>query len=341
MKAMFKKTGKVILWMLGAVALAAIIFLIYFNLPVKKSQKNAELGVTYSARYAKDIGLDWKETLKAILDDLNPSYVRIPIYWDLSEPAKDVYDFSEIDWQLVEAERKKAKVVLVIGQKVPRWPECFIPKWIGDDEGIRKQELLEFINVVVNRYKGDSMVYYWQVENEPFLSFGVCPEIDSDLLDLEIATVRAVDVDRKIVVTDSGELSLWTQAAKRADIFGTTMYRSVVTRRFGGLAFNYPIGPNFFKFKYWLIQKFAKQENIMIVELQGEPWLDGWTTDKPMEEQLQSMNARKLLDNVEFAKKTQFSPIFIWGVEWWYWMKVSKNHPELWEEAIKIFSRQL
>lgn len=321
-----------------AVALfLAILVLILFNWPVKVPEKDFEYGVTYSARYAENIGLDKKKTFEAILSDLDVKFVRIPIYWDRVEKNKDEYDFSEIDWQLEMAQAYKAKVILVVGQKVPRWPECFIPEWIGNDTGIRMQELGEFVDIVAKRYKGNNTVYYWQVENEPFLPFGNCPEFNPDLLDLEIATVRLNDPNRKILITDSGELSLWIPAAKRADIFGTTLYRSVVTEKFGGLAFDYPIGPNFFKLKHWLIKKFADQENIMIVELQGEPWLDGWTVDQPLTDQLDSMNAEKLRENVEFAKKTGFSPILVWGAEWWYWLKTEKNDPSLWNKAKDLF----
>lgn len=332
MKDKLKKIGKIILWAAGVIIAIVIIFLVYFNFPVKKPDKNFELGVTYSARYAQSIGLDRKEALRAILDELEVKNIRIPIYWDLAEPKKDQYNFSEIDWQLDEIARARGHAILVLGQKVPRWPECFIPKWVGDDKGTRYLELLELITVAVNRYKGNNTVAYWQVENEPFLPFGICPPADGNLLDLEIATVRAIDANRKIIISDSGELSLWIAAAKRADIFGTTMYRSVVSNKLG-IAFDYPIGPNFFKFKYWLIRKYAHQNNIMIVELQGEPWLDGWTADQPLETQLKSMNAGKLRDNVEFAKKTGFSPVYLWGAEWWYWLKTKKDYPEVWEAA--------
>lgn len=333
-----KKFLKVLFYIFLAILAVVLIFFVYFNLPVKAPDKKIDLGVTYSARYAREIGLDPKETLSVILDDLDVKNIRIPVYWDYAEPEKDKYNFSEIDWQLSEAERVRAKVILIIGQKVPRWPECFVPQWIGDDKEARYQELLEFVGATVERYRGNNTVAYWQVENEPFLAFGVCPKIDGNLLDLELATVRAIDPNRKVIVTDSGELSLWVKAARRADVFGTTLYRSVVTHRFGGIAMDYPIGPNFFKFKYWLIRTFAGQNNIFICELQGEPWLDGWTVDQPVSDQLKSMNAEKLRGNVEFAKKTGFDTIYLWGVEWWYWMKTEKNYPEVWEEAKKLFS---
>ena len=335
---MLKKFLKIILYLLLFLLAIIILFFIYFNLPAKTPNKDFDFGITYSARYARNIGLDPHKTLVAILDDLNVKNIRIPVYWDYTEPEKGVYNFSDIDWQLAEAERTRTKVILVIGQKVPRWPECFIPKWVGDNKADRYQELINFIQVVVEKYRSNNTVAYWQIENEPFLNFGVCPAIDSNLLDLELATVRALDPNRKIILTDSGELSLWVKAARQADIFGTTLYRSVVTEKFGGVAMDYPIGPNFFKFKYWLIKKLANQNNIFICELQGEPWLRGWTTDFPLEEQLKSMNAEKLRDNVEFAKKTGFSPIYLWGAEWWYWLKTVKNYPALWEEARRILN---
>jgi hypothetical protein len=132
-------------------------------------------------------------------------------------------------------------------------------------------------------------------------------------------------------------LSLWIPAAKRADIFGTTMYREVYSAKLGH--WRYPIGPNFFKAKMLLIKLFAHQNNPIVIELQGEPWVQGWTTSAPLETQLASMNARILTDNIEFAKKTGMKEIYVWGVEWWYWMKMAQNNPTLWEAA-KNFMQQ-
>ncbi|MDH4330375.1 MAG: beta-galactosidase [Candidatus Moranbacteria bacterium] len=335
---MIKKILKIILWTLASIVLFLILVLGYFNLPVKNKIKRADIGVTFSHRYAQDIGLDWKANYIALLDDLKIKRVRIPIYWDWVEKEKDVYDFSEIDWQLDEAQKRGAEVVLVMGQKVPRWPECFIPKWIGENmdevaqnDEIRRKELLEFIAIVTKRYKEHSAVRYWQIENEPFLKFGICPTIDGDLLDQEIATVKMINSERKIMITDSGELSLWIAAAKRADVFGTTMYRNVYKEGWG--YYVYPLGPRFFLFKTWLIETFANQENAVVIELQGEPWVSGWTVHRPLEEQFNSMNEEKLKENIEYAKASGFDEVYVWGVEWWYWLKETQNYPLLWEAA--------
>jgi hypothetical protein len=262
--------------------------------------------------------------------------IRIPIYWDLVEKKDGEYDFTDVDWQLAEAQKRDAKIILVIGQKVPRWPECFVPNWIGNDGANRKEKLLAFEKVAVERYRENHPeIERWQVENEPFLAFGVCPPADSSLLDAEIAQVKKMDPSRPIVVTDSGELSLWLKAASRADVFGTTMYREVYSSRVGH--WRYPIGPNFFKAKELLIKLFAHQKNPIVIELQGEPWVGGWTTSFPVEAQLASMNADILDDNVKFARKTGMNEIYVWGVEWWYWMKTQQHNPTLWEKAREFF----
>lgn len=336
-----KASFKVFSWTMAIVVSVLLMAFVYVNLPVKANTSETKMGVTFSYIYAAQIGLDWKATYLAMLDDLKIKHVRLPVYWDRVEKSEGEYDFSEIDWQLEQAQSRGVEIILVIGQKVPRWPECYVPTWVGSDPSNLpterlKEKLLAFDEVVINRYKNNHPeIVRWQVENEPFLDFGICSKVNTELLDSEIAKVRSLDSTRPIVVTDSGELSLWVKAAKRADIFGTTMYREVYSSEMGH--WRYPIGPNFFKAKQLLIKLFADQENAIVIELQGEPWVAGWTTDAPIETQLASMNAEKLTENIIFAQKTGMKEIYVWGVEWWYWMKTKQNNPTLWESA-KMFS---
>lgn len=331
-KKILKICGYIVLAILGIMLLLFAIV----NLPVKNKFDRVDLGVTFSSRYAFDIGLNWKTTYIAMLDDLGVRKVRIPVYWDLVEKEKNQYDFSDIDWQLEEAQKRNAEIILVMGQKVPRWPECFVPKWVADDTE-RKMELIEFLKITIKRYQNNDVIKYWQVENEPFLDFGICPALDVDLLDQELRTVRQIDPSRDVIVTDSGELSTWIPAAKRADVFGTTMYRNIYKDGWG--YYIYPIGPRFFLIKKWIIDKFADQENAIVIELQGEPWIKGWTVNQPVEEQFKSMTEKKLVDNVEYAQKSGFNEIYIWGVEWWYWLKDKQNNPILWDTAEGLFEK--
>ncbi|MFA7319047.1 MAG: hypothetical protein WC022_00385, partial [Parcubacteria group bacterium] len=80
-----KKILKSLAWIIAVVLFIVIAFFIYFNLPISQKNEEAQLGVTFSARYASDIGLDWKEAYLATLDDLGVKKIRLPVYRDLVE----------------------------------------------------------------------------------------------------------------------------------------------------------------------------------------------------------------------------------------------------------------
>jgi len=196
-------------------------------------------GATFEKNFAKDLGLDWRAAYSALFDDLKIKNIRIAARWTDIEPQENRYNFTDLDWQVEEAAARNVKIILAVGQKLPRWPECFIPDWAQGNQ----DALLEYIKITVNRYQNNSAIIAWQVENEPFLSFGICPSLDVSLLDKEIVLVKNLD-SRPVIITDSGEFSLWVSAAKRADIFGTTLYRRVWNELLG--SYQYPLPPAFF-----------------------------------------------------------------------------------------------
>ena len=312
---------------------AALLFA-YFNLPGPEPREDVRFGVTFSSRFARDMGLDASETLRAIFADLGVRKVRIPVYWDTVERERGKFDFSDVDWQLDMARQYGAEVILAVGQKAPRWPECFVPSW-ADTEAMKNEAAKRFIQAVIDRYKHRSEITLWQIENEPFLAFGTCPSISSDVLDREIAVARREDPSRPILTTDSGELSLWINAASRGDMFGTTLYRKLWSNRFGYIT--YSIGPNFFRFKEMLARLFARQKNFLVIELQAEPWANGSLSEVSLEEQWKTMNVEQLLENVRYARQVGFSEIYLWGAEWWYWLKEKKDTPALWDAAKEVF----
>ncbi len=307
----------------------------YFNLSGPAPREDAKLGVTFSSRYATDLGLDWHETYLALLDDMGVKKLRIPVYWDLVEKNPGEYDYADVDWQLDEAAKRHADVILSIGQRVPRWPECHIPQWAMSDTAIRQQALLRHLERTVERYRDRGEIVTWQVENEPFLTFfGECPPLQKEFLEQEVALVKNLDT-RPVLLTDSGELSLWFRAAKRGDVFGTTMYRHIYKDGIG--YFTYPVGPNFFLFKEWLTRLLTDQEHFLVIELQAEPWANGWVGTLPLEEQFRTMDEKKLQENVEYAKRVGFPEIYLWGGEWWYFLKTKKDYPAVWETAKELF----
>lgn len=326
-------------WLIFSLIVIVGLLFGYFNLPGPAPREDVKLGMTFSYRYAEGLGLDWKETYLALLDDIGVKKMRLPVYWDLVEAQPGQYDWSAVDWQLAEAKKRNVDVILTIGQRVPRWPECHIPHWAMESDDRRKSALLHFMSKTVERYKYDPTVSMWQVENEPFLIFfGVCPPFDSDFLDQEIAFVKALDKTRPILLTDSGELSWWVSAAKRGDVFGTTLYRHIWSPAVGGYL-TYPIGPNFFRAKELLVRTLTKQEHLIVIELQAEPWASGWIADVSLAEQSRTMDAIKLRENVEYARRVGFPEMYLWGGEWWYWMKTKKDSPAVWETGKELFAK--
>src|SRR3990172_402270 len=88
--------------------------LVFTNVVVSNlglGEKDADLGATFSTVYADDLAIDWREAYTAMLEDLGVRRLRLPAYWSRIEPEPGVFDFSELDWQLEQADRRGAKVI--------------------------------------------------------------------------------------------------------------------------------------------------------------------------------------------------------------------------------------
>lgn len=313
-----------------------IILVVYFFIGRAPQRKEITWGVTFSQSYASQFGLDWKETYLAILNDLNVKNLRLIVHWNVFEPENGKYNFDEIDWQLQEAKKRNVNVILVIGMKTPRWPECHIPEWAkGLDKFSQQKKILEMLEAIVLKYKNSPVVKYWQVENEPFLNFGECPWYDRKFFNKEVELVRSLD-NKPILATESGELSTWFPAARIADLVGVTMYRQTWWHRAGGFYFNYFLPPVHYWRKSKIIEKFFNKE-VIVVELQAEPWGPVPLYNLPFEVQIKIMDVKDFKNNIEFAKKSGLNTFYLWGAEWWYFLKSQHNYPLIWEEAKKLW----
>jgi len=306
------------------------------NIPINPVQ-NIEWGVTFSAKFSRQLGLNWQKNFEAIINELKPDKIRLMAYWDEIEKEKNNYNFSDLDWQLKEAEESNTKIILVVGMKVPRWPECHIPDWansISIDE--REKELQEYLREVVKRYQKYLILEAWQVENEPFLLFGQCPKRGKNFLSNEIALIKTIDSVHPIIVTDGGEFGLWYKAAKNGDIFGTTMYRRVYNKFFGYIDYHLPTG--FFILKERLIRFLLGDydKKFIVIELAAEPWMQKQIYETPISEQFKFFDYNFFKDTISYAKETGFNEYYLWGAEWWYYLKIN-GHPEIWEEAKKLW----
>src|SRR3989344_7130342 len=83
---------------------------------------NVDWGLTFSYLEARGLGFDDRQMYLDVLSDLKPKNIRLMTYWKDIEKVKGRFDFSNVDWQLQEAQKKNVNVVLVVGRKQPRWP---------------------------------------------------------------------------------------------------------------------------------------------------------------------------------------------------------------------------
>ena len=186
------------------------------------------------------------------------------------------------------------------------------------------------------RYKDFDAISMWQVENEPFFPFGECVWSDPEFLKEEVALVKSLDSKaRPILISDSGEGSFWFRASSIGDVVGTTMYRKVWVWQFKTYV-TYPLLPVFYWRKAEIIKKFFNKE-VICVELQAEPWGPELLYTSPLSEQEKTMNLERFQNIVSFAKKTGLKKFYLWGAEWWYWMKEINGQGDIWEEAKKLF----
>lgn len=320
--------------------LLGILFLLlastaYFFVGRSPAAGNIVWGVNFSQKHARDLGLDWQETYSVLLDDLKVREFKLITHWDLLEPGAGQYSFQDLDWQVKQAEERKANLLLVMGMKTPRWPECHIPVWARDLSREEQQgSILRLLREVVLRYQGSPALKMWQVENEPFFPFGECPWTDKEFVKKEITLVKSLD-RRPILISDSGEFSFWLRTARLGDVVGTTIYKKAWFRQLNSYI-NYPLPAVFYWRKAQLI-KWLFDKEVVGVELQAEPWCPVLLYDCSPEEQAKTMNLEMFRDNIAFARRTGLTKFYLWGAEWWFWLKETQQDHQLWEEARILF----
>lgn len=310
-----------------------------FVLARKEVPTKITYGMSFNTMYANELGLDWKETYDAIIDELGVRHFRLAAHWPMVEPAPDEYNFEELDYQLKRAEEAGATVVFAVGRRLPRWPECHVPSWAQDlDNDTRNEEILEYIQIVVERYRDNPAITVWQVENEPFLevfAFDHCGILDTNFLDQEIALVKSLDGTRPVLVTDSGNLGTWAGAYSRGDMFGTSVYVHFWNPELG--QFRTFLPPWFYRVKNNAISLVYGAKPSVLIELSAEPWLLEPVVDVPLEIQFTRMNLEKFEDIITYAEKTRYKEQYLWGAEWWYWLHL-QGRDEMWNRGKELYS---
>lgn len=300
--------------------------------------KDISFGATLSPHYSEELGFEVEEILRMAYFELGLRNFRIPVHWWRYEAFEGDYKFEELDSIIKFAEDHGLHITLAIGQKVPRWPECFSPDWT-DEYSQQDFELakIEFLKQVLARYSDSKAIRRWQVENEPYFPFGECRQIRPEFVKLQKDIVRSIITDRPIQSTTSGEQAIWALKAGQADIVGASLYRTVSNPVIG--YFTFPHSPLWYRAQATLVSLIGARP--IISELQAEPW-GVYEFDFDAEDFAQKgINAfppSRLEEQVDFAINTGIREIYFWGIEWWYLLR-SKGDSSLWWKASELINR--
>lgn len=275
-----------------------------------------EFGVSFSVKQCRNFELDPVETLQWLLDHGFRRF-RLMSYWNEHEKEPGKLDFKALDAQIDRIEKAGGIITLCLGARQPRWPENHWPDWAWKAEkSVRSESLLQYIELVVNRYKERACIVSYQLENEALLkNFGSNPEVDRARLRQEIALVKRLDPTRSVIMSTS---TSWGIPVRQPipDQVGFSYYRIVHDSKKGySKAFHTPL---LHKTRKYLIYQLLNRE-AFIHELQCEPWGPEPIWKMSTEEQGKSMSRAIIKRNIVLAKRVKAYPIDLWGGEWWYW----------------------
>lgn len=338
-----KKFWKASLWQrIVCVILAVILsfFVGMYGVGVWYIQKHKNeplrIGATFIPNYARFFDLDPKDTMQKMIDELGVRQFRLVSYWKDIEKTEGNYDFSELDWQFEKAATAGAKVSLAIGLRQPRWPECHAPEWAAAQPLEQwYPKLKTFMSKVIERYGDHPILESYQLENEFFMTvFGICPDHSRWRLVDEYNYVNQLDTNTPIIISRSNNWVGLPLGDPRPDKFGISIYKRVWDKTFTKRYFEYPMPA-------WFYSALAGGGEIMtgndmvIHELQVESWLpDGFDMKTAsVEEVYKSMNPERLKDRIKYGVATGMREMYLWGPEWWLYLKEKRNAPELWDTA--------
>lgn len=298
-------------------------------------------GVSFIPSYAAYLGVNPQQTMDALLG-IGVKQFRLVSYWNETEPAPGQYDFTQLDWQFKKAEAAHAHIILTLGLRQPRWPECHPPSWIDTTQPLDswQPQLETFMQKVVERYKNSPALEKYQLENEYFLKgFGACTDFSRSRLVSEYNLVKRLDPQHPIIVGRSNNALGFPVGQPTPDQFSISVYKRVwdaaITHRY----LEYPF-PAWFYGYIAGVQKIYTGKDMSIAELQAEAWPPHGQTipETSLAEQNKSLDARRLKDRFAYGKATGMKSIDLWGAEYWYYRKEVLHDPSLWNVAKTEFS---
>ncbi len=305
----------------------------------------AQVGFSFSPLTSLNANRDPVGDLTVLLEQTQPDIVRLPVYWEWVQPTEDQLDFTSVDTLLGAVAAydatapRQAKVVLTVGARNFLYPELHQPVWAGP----REQPYITlaqsgaayraYFDGTILRYRDSTLVYAWQVENEPFDVVGNAltglDQIDETQMTWEIDEVHRLDPGRKVVTTTYDG---WNVAVDVMQVYATRLLSLLRGYPSGhpeetleagdalGLDL-YLEGPSIpltftsvdlrAEWKrqaigFWSGRARASGKGLWLTEMQAQPWGDS-TNFTPSD----------LVDSAEDYRQESLDVVMMWGVETW------------------------
>lgn len=327
------------------------------------------IGASFSQVEAEYMGLDWQAAYLATLE-LQPAFLRIGAYWNRIERQQGQFDFSELDWMLLQAERRSVPITLAFGIKAPVYPEFHIPSWAIEDDPLPAAGLLlrsprlrerghTFTSRVIYGYASEKAITRLQVENEPFepILFKNAWTLDESYLRRQVALVREADrlqrpivlnvyvptstavnalarVQRQPVLGSLLDLALgrrpYQTLIELADVIGLDVFPSVGWTVLGQKVYFRPHRPGDFNLLRAWRRDAARAGKPVIVV---EAQAKPWEPDRVVhigERRYPSFDHADIAPFLDELVAFGIREIGVWGVEHWFWHR-SHGDPAWWQ----------
>ncbi len=324
--------------------------------------EHLKIGTTYSQKQSEYLSQDWKKVYASILE-IGFDVLRLGAYWDEIEKKEGIYDFDNLDWQIEQAKKKSISVLLTVGMKAPRWPEYHIPAWVlrnaklsaGQDvsrDNYLKEKTLKFVKTVVERYDNESIIKWWQVENEPLDRSG--PKhwwIGRNFLKEEVELVRSIDTKKRPIVINlatypnkvlhviarlSSPTYPVTNALPLCDILGINIYPTVGHKLWNLKLYFWSKPGERMKCYSSVINKAHRAgKKVWVTELQAEPWEPGELVHKA-EENPKTASTDMILTAFNELQSLGIDAVLLWGVEYWCYRQERYEDSSWWRKAINL-----
>jgi hypothetical protein len=315
-----------------------------------RSPRPPYLGTTFSPLQCYYMNLDFRKVFQQVTT-LGLNRIRLGAYWNVIQKNQNEFDFSELDWLLDQCDRANIEVALVVGMKVPRWPEYHFPQWVSDRYNTGAGDLaldrrspevaaltLQFVEKVMNHCRLAPAVKYWQVENEPFTRLEITGGrfLSPEFVKQEVDLVRSLVYDnQKILVTNAIHLPTpkptedepaFMDSLQIADAVGINVYSKVPAGPTGYLE---PLPAFWQQLEQWQTALQQYNREAWIAEAQAEPWEAGQLVamEKPNYPSASPWRMRSLVTQLT---QLGYGTVLLWGCEYWYWQKQQGNNLWWW-----------